>query len=366
MKASIPLDGLKTALAAVCRATAVASTRTELCCALMVAGEDSVEFSATDGTHSTRVMVPALVERVGRALVPAQRLSDVARTLPDGAVSIDATEKRAEIDCVAASLVLPALDPFGFPSFPRVDPDASVTLPFAPLKAALQRAMRFVKKPGKDGKSDAMCGVLIEWSDGELRVVSTDGVRVSIERIPIGGSSAGSVVSPARLIADVIALDTPGTVTIGASENQVSVAMSSVSLVARRLAGTYPNWRLFDELKSYVARAVFDRNELLAAARRTLALGQGGQQPKLAIVDGCVSAVVSRCAGEDGESCEDVACSGATGTADATLNGVYLAAALAAVPTDEVVIEIGEGRNPVMFMTRGGEYKCATMPIWMG
>lgn len=363
MRISIAKDALKDALSAACRATAEGNSSPELACVLVEAGGDGAVIEATDGTFSVRASAAALVEEEGRALVPAARLASLVRALPDGAVALSADSRSASVSCAQASAVLPALDPAGFPAFPRVGDGASVTLPFEPLSAACARAARFAEKPGKDGKGGPKCGVLFEWSGGELRVVATDGLRVSIERLPVAGGGEGSVVAPARLAADAAALDCTRTATLACSGRQVVLRVGGCTLVARRIEGDFPNWRMLDEVADPAATAVFDRGQLLGAARRALAIGRGPGAVGISLKGEGLPAVVERDLGAEGRSVDEVECAHASGSHEACASPVFLVEALAAVPDDVVSVALGGGRKPIMFRTLSGSYRQAVMPV---
>ncbi|MEG2025797.1 MAG: DNA polymerase III subunit beta [Gordonibacter sp.] len=363
MKIIASRDALKVALALAVKAIPASAAQSELSCAHFRAQGDSVEVSATDGTYSARVSFDALIEEPGEALVSALRLSALMRAMPDQAVTLEADCASAAVVCGASSSRVPALNPIGFPAFPRVEAQATVTLPFAMFKSAAARAAKFCAKPGKDDKATTLTGVLVEWGDSELRMVSTDSYRVSIERMPIAGDGEGSAIIPQRLLADISALDDPRSAEVAISENQVLVRVGGCELVSRRVAGKFPSWRKFDEVANHQAMACFKREALLGAARRALALGRLGDHPSLAIADGCDLAELSRDMGAEGGSSEDVPCAGAAGSVSVKLHGDYLQEALAAVPSDEVVVEWAGGRQPVMFRAPDRAYRIAVMPM---
>lgn len=356
-------DVLKSALSMVCKAIPTSAAYAELACAHFRAQGDAVEVSATDGTYSVRVSMDALVEEAGEALVSASRLSDIVRAMPDEAVTLEADASVASVVCGSACTRVPALDASTFPAFPRVEALAKVTLPFVMLKAAAARASKFCAKPGKDGAPSAITGVLVEWGEGELRVVSTDSYRVSIERLAVGGAGTGSAIVPQRILADLSTLDDPRTAEVAFSDNQVLVRAAGCELVSRRVEGAFVPWQKFDVVEDPQATAYFTRDALLGAVRRALALGRLGDHPTLALNDGRDLAEMSRDIGADGGSHEDVPCTGVVGSTLAKMHGNYFQEAVSAMPDDEVVVEVGGGRRPVLFRTSDGAYRCAVMPM---
>lgn len=363
MRCSVSRDELKACLAVVCKVTSTSSTRTELACVHLMATSDVVELSSTDGVYSVRLGMQALADIPGSALIPAARLSDVVRSMADGAITIDATEAAAQITCGSAVLRLPARDPRDFPAFPRVEPENSLSISSVVLNNATARAAKFCAKPGKDGVMTCICGVLLDWSDGELRIVSTDSYRVSIERIALANADAsGSVIVPPRILQDAAALGDVRMTEIGYSANQIVIRVAECEFVARRIEGNYPNWRMFDKSDCVSASSTFALCDLGGAVSRACALGRSDGAVRMTISDGSSQAEMSRDAGADGLSKEDLPCSGGKGTASVYLHPLYARETVSVMPTDNVIVEIGVGRNPVLFKSSDNAYRCAVMP----
>lgn len=179
------------------RCSAVAdnkSTMPILAHVLLKADGDSVVLAATDLLVSVRGSVAATVEEAGSVALPARDLLERVRNMPDtigiksdknGATTIRAvgTARRYTIQGIPAD---------EFPSLPSPDVDAKSSSLAATALATLLAGTHF--SISKDETRPHLNSALLEWDNEKVRMVTTDGHRLSKMEMPSGGALAGTAV----------------------------------------------------------------------------------------------------------------------------------------------------------------------------
>src|SRR5919108_331210 len=106
MKLKITRDNLQQGLAAVGASIPTRTTLPVLSNILIEVGTDSVAMSGTDLDIAVSVTVPADVEEQGALTVPAKKLQELARELPEYPVRLNAKGDRLELACGRATFRL--------------------------------------------------------------------------------------------------------------------------------------------------------------------------------------------------------------------------------------------------------------------
>lgn len=352
MIATISKQELQASIASPAR-VASSSMLAYLSC-IRVTADDGLAFEATDMTESVRTTAAALVEEPGRALLPASRLASVVKSLPDAAVTIEERDGRTEILCGQARFTLPTLDADELPAFPKPEEGSEVSMPFDTFADLTRRA---AIAASKDDNRPILTGVLVESSDGSIRMAATDSYRVSCVEAGVEGAGEFRAVFPAAFLLGASGLKASGDVTLSVGENQVRIECDGATLVSRTIEGTYPAWeRLFPDKSDNVA--TIGKALLAGAVQRAMVAGNSKQPMAMRFEGG--SALFECDGGEDGSLSEGAECvTDGVGIAKASCK--YLADALASIDSDEVEVRLNRPTDPVVIV--GGSAKTLVMPV---
>ena len=348
MIVTMPKSELQDVLGTMCRYANGAAAY--LGCVLVEAGEGAT-FEATNLNECARCSRRAFVDEPGRCMIPAKAASDIVKSLPDGAVTIEGTAGRARISCGSASFSIPAMDQDDFPGLPRVDEDQSVEMPFAEFASMVGTVACFASK---NDSRPIMQGVLVEASGGTVRAVATDSYRLACAERDGGGEFRA--VLPARFAKSVSSLKA-SECRLSASSGQVSVRADGDVFVTRSIEGEYPAWeRMFPELRAGIAE--FGASDISSALRRAVVAGMSKHPCDIAFSGGECSVKVS--GGEDGSMEESVLCR-TDGIGEFCANSSYMLEAVAACDGDVVEIEHFGAGKPIV--VRGGSCRSVVMPV---
>ena len=212
---------------------------------LITANGSRVEFLATDleVQITSRAELAAAAE--GSVTVGARKLYDILRSLPEDAeVAIESKENRMTVRAGKSRFNLQTLAAADFPRMVEArDASKTLTLPQKALKDAL-RLVQFAM--AVQDIRYYLNGVLFSVDGGTLRVVATDGHRLSYASRALG-SDHGSVeaILPRKTVIELIKLlgdgDEPVSLAIGS--NQVRFSFGDIEIVSKIVEGKFPDYQ---------------------------------------------------------------------------------------------------------------------------
>ncbi len=244
MKATCDRDALREGLAIINSVIPSKSTKPILDNVCLVATDDTLELVATDQEVSVRFKITQCkVIEPGPVVIPARTAFDFVRDLSGETVTIATGETQCTITSGADSCDLVVADAEEFPVVPRFSDEDSVSLQGGNFTRLVGRtAFAAAKEAGRY----AMHGVLSELEDDQLRLVATDGRRLSMATIPVEmkGMDPKRAIVPTKgmqLFCRVIT-DPLDQVKLAVREDQVGLISKNAEIFARLIDGDFPQY----------------------------------------------------------------------------------------------------------------------------
>jgi DNA polymerase-3 subunit beta len=289
LKLSLERDTLLSQLQTVSRVASTRSAIQALSGVQLTAAADACELRATDMEVSLRVPLSAEVVREGTTVLPARLLLDVARSLPDQAVTLELRSAEQDVELVSgrATFHIRTLRSEDFPPFP--EPSAGEEL-LVPASAFLSTVLKVSGSASRDETRPVLTGVLVSASERELRMVATDSYRLSLKETVLAQAlPAGFEVNvPARALQELARLAPHAEedeLRISVRQNQVVFSLGRVILSSRLIDGQFPNYRqLLPDTFEHQLR--IDSRELAEVVRRISLLAQKNAPLRLAFASG--------------------------------------------------------------------------------
>src|SRR6476660_7284339 len=212
---------------------------------LITAAGSKVEFLATDleVQITSRADIDGTAE--GSITAGARKLYDILRALPEDAeVSLEAKENRMTVKAGKSRFNLQTLAAADFPRMVEAkDASKTLTLPQKALKDAL-RLVQFAM--AVQDIRYYRNGVLFSVDKDVLRVVATDGHRLSYASRSLGGDH-GTVeaILPRKTVLELIKLlgDTDEPVSLAIGSNQARFAFGGIEIVSKIVEGKFPDYQ---------------------------------------------------------------------------------------------------------------------------
>lgn len=146
-------------------------------------------IGATDLDIMLRSTVPAEIEQPGALTIPALRLHEIARKLPDGAsVTFDGNEQTCTFKAGRSRFQLQTLPVADFPDITVGELPHSFTLPATTIAEMLAKTRFAISS---DQTRFYLNGIYLHAIDDRLHAVATDGHRLARYRTPAPAGAAG-------------------------------------------------------------------------------------------------------------------------------------------------------------------------------
>jgi DNA polymerase-3 subunit beta len=214
------------------------------------------------------------IERPGEVTLPARKLVDILRALPeDIPVSLAVDSERAIIHCGRSRFSLATLPAAEFPAEEDLTFDGHVRLSQNALKTLIERT-HFAM--AQQDVRYYLNGLLLDLADGQLAAVATDGHRLAQCKVAATiepSDFAQQLIVPRKGVQELLRLlsgdDDP--VLLNISANQIQAVVGNISFTSKLIDGKFPDYdRVIPQTSEQVI--VVDRIALRTALVRAAIL----------------------------------------------------------------------------------------------
>ena len=363
MKITTTRQSLLDALLVVSRAVSARAALQALS-GILITTDGGATLRATDMELGLEVGLEGEIEGGGAVVLPGRLLVEVARSLPDGSVTLALREAERDIEISAGSSrfhlrTLPADD---FPHFPESEGEG-VALPTPPLRDTINRVARAASR---DEARPVLTGVLVTVEGDEMTMVATDSYRLAVKTTKLSTSVPERLEAnvPARALRELARLVEAGgedSLQVWLTRNQAIFRVGSVSLSSRLIDGQFPNHsQLLPE--SYEHEVKLPRAELLEVTRRVSQLAQRNAALRLSFGEG--ELVVSAETPDLGDAREALPAPYSGELLEIGFNPEFVRDGLESIDSDEVVFKLISPLRPGLLEPAGKEgFRYLVMPI---
>src|SRR6202048_2320630 len=217
-----------------------------------------LEASAGDGGSAGRLRVsafdleigvsgshPAEVMKAGAVALKHKELYDIVRALPEKAVVLRReANNRVKITSGSAEFNLVGQRAEDYPPFPRAEKVSFVPVDPTALLEMIEKTQFAISA---DETRHNLNGVFFETGEGNVRMVATDGHRLSLVQRPLEGqfNLKRGVIVPRKGLLELRRLlseDQTGTCELGFTEPSGVFRRGDVTMVMRLIDGTFPDY----------------------------------------------------------------------------------------------------------------------------
>ena len=250
-------------------------------CILIDASTNNIKFTANDMELGIETIVDGTILEKGIVAIDAKIFSDIIRKLPDNDVTIETDGNlTTTITCEKAKFSISGQSGEEFSYLPYVERDNHIVVSQFTLKEVIRQTIFSIS----DSESNKlMTGELFDISDNILKVVSLDGHRISIRKVPLKKSVADrKLVVPGKTlieISKILSGEAENVVSISYTKNHIVFEFDNTIVVSRLIEGEY--FRIDQMLSSdYETKVRINKKELLSCIdRATLLVKEGDKKP---------------------------------------------------------------------------------------
>ena len=222
------------------------STMPILASVLLEATEDQkLRVTAFDLEIGVQTTHPAEVRKAGAVALKHKELYDIVRALPERNVVLKReANNRVKITSGAAEFNIVGQPAEDFPPFPRAEKAQMVTVDPTAFSEMIEKTQFAISA---DETRHNLNGVYFEAAEGNVRMVATDGHRLSLAQRPLDGFNLkrGVIVPRKGLLELRRLLEEEGSADcrLGFTETSGVFSRGDVTMVMRLIDGTFPDYQ---------------------------------------------------------------------------------------------------------------------------
>ncbi|PAP75262.1 DNA polymerase III subunit beta [Rubrivirga marina] len=342
MKFTASSADLQRALTTVNGAVPSKSTLPILECVLFEREEDTLKIAATDLEISIVQRLKVSFEQNGtdakqRIAVPAKRLLDTLRALPELSVTVTTdADFNVELTTDQGRYKMVGYDGGDYPALPALDGAQAIT-------AAGPLVKRAIEKTGfaasKDALRPAMMGVLFQVRPEKSTIVATDGHRlVKLVSDGITAEEPVDVIVPEKALSLAGKAAGDGECTIRIASGYVGFDFGDTQVIGRLIEEQYPNYEAVIPVENE-KRLTVGRDAMLAAVRRVALYSSSMTHQIRLALESDQLAISAEDIERASEAKERVLCDYDADPMEIGFNSQYLQEVLSNVDGEDVVFE---------------------------
>ncbi len=345
MRFSLPREALLKPLQQVVGVVERRQTLPILSNLLVNVGAEGVSFTGTDLEVEMVARTAAENLEAGEITIPARKLFDICRALPDGVkVKVEQSGERVSVSAGRSRFTLSTLPASEFPVIESIELVERITLPEATLKDLIARTA--FAMANQDVRY-YLNGLLLDVRDNVLRCVATDGHRLALAetRLETRISTRRQIIIPRKGVLELQGLfeSGEGLVDLELGRNHLRLTRGGVTFTSKLIDGRFPDYEAVIPIGADKDVRV-GRDELRFALQRAAILSNEKYRGvKLDVSPNRLRIVAHNPEQEEAVEELEVTCSVAELSVGFNVN--YLMDALAALSGDEITLSLRDAQS---------------------
>jgi DNA polymerase-3 subunit beta len=332
---------------------------------LVDANGDHVRMLATDLEVALRSQCAATVAKAGVLTLPAKKLYEIVKALPETDVRIEQDKSGVRVAAERFDSRMQTLPREDFPALPEGGGKTRIALPRAALRQMVAKTQFAIT--GEDTRF-FLNGAKFILKPGSLTLVATDGHRLALVEVKhaLDVSDEVGVILPKKTLLELgkLVVEGDGEVVFEQGENHLFFDVDGRMLISRMIDGQFP---AFERVipKGNDKTIEFDRERLTNAVKRVALLSnERSRAVKFEVAKGKVD--VTSSSSEFGEAREQLPVEFSGGEMAISFNAQYVLDFLNVVETDIVSLSLKDEVSQAVMKPVGADgydYTYVIMPM---
>jgi DNA polymerase-3 subunit beta len=333
---------------------------------LLDARDGEVKFLATDLEVGLRSKCAATVSKPGSLTLPAKKLYEIVKLLPDTDIRIAEDKSGVRVAADRFDSRIQTLPKDDFPALPEGSATPTAALSSSALKEMVGKTQFAIT--GEDTRY-FLNGALFVLRGDSMTLVATDGHRLALVTVKRDGDPDAAEVKailPKKTLGELSKLlaEGDGAVSYERGENHLFFDVGGRRLISRMIDGQFPAYERVIP-KGNDKRIEFERERLTSAVRRVQTLSnERSRAVKFLIDKGKVE--ITSSSPEVGEGHETLPVDYSGPALQICFNAQYVLDFLSVVSTDVVALELKDEVSQAVMTPVGAEgydYTYVIMPM---
>ena len=300
----------------------------------------------------------------GEITIPARKLFDIVRALPDGSrVTISQSGDKVTVQAGRSRFSLATLPANDFPSLDEVDATSQVSVPEAALKELLERTAFAM---AQQDVRYYLNGLLFDLREDTLRCVATDGHRLALCETSLEQGHGGrrQIIVPRKGVQELQRLLEGGDrqIQLELGKGHIRVKRDDVTFTSKLIDGKFPDYEAVIPIGAD-REVKIDREALRAALQRASILSNEKYRGVRVEVSPNLLKISAHNP-EQEEAQEEVEAETHVDTLAIGFNVTYLLEALSALREEFVVMQLRDANSSALVRGAGSQHaRHVVMPL---
>lgn len=319
---------------------------------LLIRGSDqNLSITATDLEVELVASLVMEIEDHGATTIPARKLLDICRSLPDQAkIAINSSNEKIKVSSGRSRFTLATLPAEDFPTIDDLELDQNVVIKEGEFKALIEKTAFAM---AQQDVRYYLNGLLLELDAGQIRTVATDGHRLALSQLDHKSDIEGSrqIILPRKGVQELLRLlsNEDNEITVSIGKNHLRVNLANLQFTSKLIDGRFPEYQrvLPEECDN---RAQIDKVSLKQALARASILSNEKYKGIRLILDNNIMVIQAH--NPEHEEAEDEIEIEYTGERlEVGFNVVYLLDVLNALESDKVEVIIQDANSSALIVS---------------
>ncbi len=212
---------------------------------LIVAGKDKITFTGTDMEIEIVATISHRPDTPGETTVPARKLLDVCKALPDDSkINLSLNKNQIIVKSGKSEFTLATLPANEYPNIETPKNSSKILLTQKELKTLLEDTAFSI------AQQDAryyLNGLLLELNKNNLRAVATDGHRLALKEIKTQTENEDTqqIIIPRKGVSELIRLldDKDENINIEVSKDHIRINKDNCKFISKLINGKFPDYQ---------------------------------------------------------------------------------------------------------------------------
>jgi DNA polymerase-3 subunit beta len=245
MKFTIPREVLLQPLSQVVGVVERRQTLPVLANFLLSAREGRLTVTGTDMEVELISSVTADVSQDGEITVPARKMLDIVKALPDGSkITFSVSDEKATLSTGRSRFTLSTLPASEFPATDQVETLENISVAEATLKKMMEKTS--FAMANQDVRY-YLNGLLFDFSGSQLRAIATDGHRLAICDLESSIDIAGDrqMIVPRKGVMELSRMlsGDADEVTLAIGRNHIRLVKGNTTFTSKLIDGRFPDYK---------------------------------------------------------------------------------------------------------------------------
>ncbi|HLJ45011.1 MAG TPA: DNA polymerase III subunit beta [Bryobacteraceae bacterium] len=333
---------------------------------LVEAHGERIHLTATDLELGIRCSCPARVKKPGAGTIPAKKLLDYVRLLPDGDLDVKLQENQwASLVSGRSRTRIAGMSRESFPELPEM-PEKLAEIPISVLASMISKTIFSISA---EESRFTLNGAMLILKPTALTMVATDGHRMAMIETPMELPASYRALLPRKAMGELLKLagdsEADARLEFSGDDNHLFFRLGDRLLLSRKLTGNFPD---FERVlpKEHTNTVVLNRDEVRGSIERVAQFAdERSRAIRLRVLPGEVK--IHSSLSETGESEETIPSDYSGNSVEIGFNAQYLLDFLRAVQEQQVAFHFRDPQSAGELQPSGGDgnysYRYVVMPM---